>query len=80
VAGSADNVTYSDGADDAFGESVFVNLGADYKVGENLTVRANAHNVLGWLDEDLNKRNYLFLMGSYRSEAPAFSFSLEWTF
>jgi hypothetical protein len=29
------------------------------------------YNVLGWIDEDLNKRNYLNRLSEYRAEAAA---------
>ena len=70
----------TEGEDIAFEESIFVNLGLEYQHNEQLRLQLNTHNILGWLDEDLNKRNYMFLMDTYRNEAPSVSLTLEYRF
>ena len=74
------NITRTEGSKKAFGRSIFVNAGVQYKPDKHWTIHFNAHNVLGWFDKDFNKRNYLQLMDTYRLEAPAFSFSIDYRF
>ena len=61
----------------AFEESVFVNLGLEYRPHKLTTLRLDALNVLGWLDEDLNKRNMFWSTGEYRDDAPSIAISLK---
>jgi outer membrane receptor for ferrienterochelin and colicins len=75
-----DNITRTEGSDKAFGSSIFVNLGLEYQHSEKLRLQMNAHNILGWLNDDYNKRNHMFLMDTYRSEAAALSFTIEYKF
>jgi outer membrane receptor for ferrienterochelin and colicin len=74
------NQGLSDGRTDAFQESIFANLGLKYQLTDKLTIRADAINLAGWFDEDLNKRNAHQLVGSYRIEAPSFGFSIKYKF
>lgn len=62
--------------------SIFLNLGMGYEVTDNLKLRAHAHNVLGWLNERFNKRNFGFgnQESGYLLEAPSLSFSMQYTF
>jgi hypothetical protein len=41
----------------AFKPSIHLNLGLSYDMTENLNIRFMAHDVLGWFDENWNKRN-----------------------
>jgi outer membrane receptor for ferrienterochelin and colicins len=66
-----------DGRTDAFEGSAFVNLGVAYDVTRRIQINAHAHNVLGWLQHDVNKRNFFGRMGGYRSQAPAISLQLS---
>jgi hypothetical protein len=65
------------GHDDPFDPSVFVNVGVECRPKENIELRWDAFNILGWFDDTLNKRNYLVRSSAYRSEAPAFSLSAK---
>lgn len=69
----------SDGGTAAFKESIYVNLGATYKLNDKTTIRAQAINILGWINDDYNKRNHNG-MEIYRKEAEAFTLSLEYKF
>jgi outer membrane receptor for ferrienterochelin and colicins len=57
-------------------ESVFFNLGLDYKYNDYVRLRVDGYNLLGGFEKDLNKRNY-FGDNSFRSEAPALGLSAE---
>ena len=76
----ARNRSQSDGRTDAFGASIFVNLGVSYDRSENMRLGLQLHNVLGWVDKDLNKRNYFARMAGYRSVAAAASLNLSYAF
>ncbi|MHC4216217.1 MAG: TonB-dependent receptor domain-containing protein, partial [Planctomycetota bacterium] len=79
--GEAESYTLADpGYSKAWRPSVFVNLGLEYNPTKNLTIRLDANNILGWIDKDLNKRNFHLRMSEYRSEAPAIGFTLRYTF
>ena len=73
-----DNVTRTDGSKKSFASSFFLNSGVQWNATEKCNVQFNAHNILGWIDKDYNKRNYLFLMDTYRLESAAFSVSLQY--
>ena len=51
--------------------SYYLDLGLQYKPSNLLTVGLYAYNVLGIFEPDLNKRNYFFGGGDFRSHAPA---------
>jgi outer membrane receptor for ferrienterochelin and colicins len=74
------SLTLTDGRTGAFEGSAFLNLGASCKVPAGAWVRLQFHNVLGWIQRDLNKRNYYARMGGYRDEAPAVSVEVSYTF
>jgi outer membrane receptor protein involved in Fe transport len=57
-------------------ESVFFNLGLDYRYNDHVRLRMDGYNLLGGFDRDLNKRLYYGDM-SFRSEAPALGLSAE---
>ena len=69
----------TDDGNDAFKENIYLNFGAAYKFNDNLTIRGQALNILGWIDESYNKRNN-HGFDSYRHEAEAFIISLEYKF
>ena len=59
------------GYDKAFGGNYYLDFGLERKIRDRSAVRLDLYNVLGWLDQDLNKRNYLNRLSEYRSEAAA---------
>ena len=66
--------------DRAFDESVFLNLGLEYRPTDKMTARLDFYNILGWADKDYNKRNYVLRLSEYRSEAASIGVSLEYRF
>lgn len=58
---------------------LLLNLGAAYQHSDQLTFNVNAHNVMGWLDKDLNNR---FIRGlpDYRADVASLSFGLRYQF
>ncbi len=62
--------------------SVYLNLGCQYDFGEHSTLRLDAYNVLGWIDQTLNKREIYtpIWQGVYRVEAPAFALTYKYAF
>ena len=66
------------GYNDPFGVSMYLNLGLDYKPTDNLSLRLDGHNLLGFIDHEFNKR--LFMGSSYRSHAPSLSLSMRYKF
>ncbi|MCB1769380.1 MAG: TonB-dependent receptor [Candidatus Competibacteraceae bacterium] len=72
-------ISIAPGYDDPYGPSVFFNLGLQYRATDHLTMRVDGYNLLGWFDDDLNKRLYGFnSYGDYRAQAPALSISLHY--
>lgn len=67
------------GQDASWQGNYFLNLGAMYNH-QSLSFRFDAHNVLGWLEKDNNKRNFIFQPNKYRIEAPAFSLAVSYRF
>ena len=65
-----------DGRTGAFEGNAFLNVGTVYDVSRRLQLSLHAHNILGWLRHDLNKRNFFGRMAGYRNEAPAISVRL----
>jgi len=65
---------------DPFEGSIFLNLGLEHKFNENLSMRIDGYNLLGCLDEDLNKRANYAGPGIYRCHAPSFGVSLTYLF
>ncbi len=68
------------GYEDAFGPNVFWNAGLEYRLNTHLTLRADAFNMVGWIDEKLSKRNYILRGSEYSVEAPAVMLSARVTF
>jgi outer membrane receptor for ferrienterochelin and colicins len=66
---------------DASKPAYFVNIGAEYKYSDNLTVRLDGCNLMGFLDEKYNKRLYTQdTFNDYRCTAPSFIVSLIYKF
>jgi hypothetical protein len=64
----------------AFRGSYFLNFGLQRKIGcDQGAIRLDLFNVLGWIDQDLNKRNVL-RRAYYRAEAPSVALSARWQF
>jgi hypothetical protein len=59
------------GYDKSFAGNYYLDYGLERKICDRGAVRLDFYNVLGWLDQDLNKRNYLNRLSEYRSEAAA---------
>ncbi len=68
------------GYDEPFGESVFLNLGANYKLSDNTKADLHFYNLMGLFDGTYNKRLYLINVANYREEAPAVALTLTHTF
>ncbi len=68
------------GFNDAFGTNAYLNFGLIYSPVTKLSIRLNAYNVLGWIDEDLSKRNYILKPWEYRNEASALAMSIQYGF
>lgn len=78
---SADPTSYDPDFDEPFRPSTFLNLGIEYHPRKNLTLRADGYNLLGLLDQELNKRRVGFntvAPGEYRVFAPAFGVEAVW--
>ncbi len=59
---------------------MLLNLGIEHRFSEDLTVRFDTHNVLGWIDKDINKRNQYVQVADYRSEAAAVVTTVRYSF
>jgi hypothetical protein len=59
------------GYDNAFGANIFLDMGYQRRLSDHLSWRLDLYNVLGWIDIDLNKRNYINRVSDYRPEAAA---------
>ncbi len=66
------------GYTEAFGPNVYLDFGYQQRWNKHLSWRVDLYNVLGWCDIELNKRNYINRLGSYRSEAAAVGLSATW--
>ncbi len=64
------------GWEKAYRCNLFLNLGLQYKPNKNTTFGIYGYNLLGLFDKHLNKRNYLYSTGDYRTHAPAAAVSL----
>ena len=62
-------------------ESIFLNLGLTYKVNEDMDVRFDGYNLVGFIDKEFNRKMYGFgNFSDYRSVAPAFGFTVKCRF
>jgi len=67
--------------DDPWGPSIFLSMGLEYKPSDDLALRFDAYNLLGWIDNEYNKKIFIGASSStYRSSAPAFGVSLRYKF
>ncbi|MDD1620947.1 MAG: TonB-dependent receptor plug domain-containing protein [Methylococcaceae bacterium] len=64
----------------AYGSSVYWNAGLEYRPTKQLTMRADAYDILGWADKTLNKRIYYFRGSDYSSEAASVGLSVRLAF
>ena len=69
LAGGQKLPLYADGEERAFEESIFVNLGVEYRPTDSIAIGLHGYNLLGLIDEDLNKRNFFERTTEYRQEA-----------
>ena len=77
VGGSIPENSFSE----AWDTSIFFNLGLGYQFKENLSVRLDGTNLLGFFDYEYNRRPRLFdQFNDYRSTAPSVIFSLNYKF
>ncbi|MCV6637973.1 TonB-dependent receptor, partial [Candidatus Albibeggiatoa sp. nov. NOAA] len=80
---NANNTPYNRNPDndDPYGASIFVNLGIQHQLNDNIKLRLDAYNILGWIDDTYNKRLFGFnAYGDYRAHAPALAATLRWQF
>ncbi len=61
----------------SFQGNYYLDFGLERKLGERGALRLDGYNVLGWIDRDLNKRNYLNRLSEYRAEAAALALSVR---
>lgn len=66
----------TDGRTDAFASRHYLNLGLSWQQ-QDTVLRLQAYNVLGWNDQELNRRNTFSRAGQYRTEAA--TLALSWT-
>jgi len=71
-----------DGWERAYRGSYYLNLGLRYKPNDNLTIGITGYYLLGIFDKDLNKRNYIEVVGNgdFRSHSPAVGVYVEYKF
>lgn len=61
----------------SFQGNYYLDFGLERKLWKRGALRLDCYNVLGWIDRDLNKRNYLNRLSEYRSEAAALALSVR---
>jgi len=66
----------------AYRGSYYLNLGLQYEPSKDLTIGVTGYNLLGIFDKDLNKRNYIEVVGNgdFRNHSPAVGVSLQYKF
>jgi outer membrane receptor for ferrienterochelin and colicin len=74
------NQSQTDGRTDAFAGNIYMNSGLMYQVASRFDVDLRLHNLLGWIQPDLNKRNFYGRLAGYRLEAPGVSVRLNMRF
>ncbi len=80
VLGGDPSVALAQGSDQAFGTSAFLNTGLQYRWSRHLSVSVTGYNLLGLIDEDLNKKNYFQRTSQYRVLAPSVALKLNYRF
>ncbi|NQZ60560.1 MAG: hypothetical protein HRT88_24190 [Lentisphaeraceae bacterium] len=73
------NAPRTDGRNDAFRGNYYLNTGASYQLSKKATIKLDLYNILGWLDEDYNKVNYV-RSSEYRLNAPALALTFNYSF
>jgi iron complex outermembrane receptor protein len=68
------------GYDKMSGTSAYWDIGYRHTFSKSLLIQLNLHNVLGWFNKDLNKRNMLKRTADYRILAPAISLTVAYEF
>ena len=71
---------YYDTSTKAFGPSAYLNMSLRYRLNKQTTLYLHGYNLLGLIDEDLNKRNYFQTSSNYLIEEPALSVALNYKF
>ncbi|MDC3332686.1 TonB-dependent receptor plug domain-containing protein [bacterium] len=61
-------------------ESVFVNMGLEYRASNEIKINLAAINIAGWINEDYNKRNSFQRTDTYRQEAASITLGMTWKF
>ncbi len=80
VLGGRPSVALAQGSDRAFGTSAFLNTGLQYRWSRYLSVSVTGYNLLGLIDDDLNKKNYFQRSSQYRDLAPSVALKLSYRF
>ena len=81
AAQGSSNRTTDPGFFESFEESLFLNYALNYRHSDRITTRLDVYNILGWFDDDLNKRNFILEgIGTYRNEAPALAATVRMTY
>ena len=61
-------------------DSIFLNLGLEYRPVDSLTIRVDGYNLLGCFDSDLNQRINWNGPSLLRSEAPGIGVTMSYRF
>lgn len=69
---------YQIGNDEVYDSNIYLNIGAEGQLSDDLMLGINGHNLLGLIEDSYNKRNYFLSEGEYRLQAPSLSLSLTW--
>lgn len=71
-----------DGWERAYRGSYYLNMGLRYKPDDNFTIGITGYYLLGIFDKDINKRNYIEVVGNgdFRNHAPAVGVYVEYKF
>ncbi len=64
----------------AFEESLYLNTSLAYQLNDQAAVHLYFYNLLGLIDEDLNKRNHFLRTSQYRDAEPAVALRLDYHF
>ena len=64
----------------AFEESLYLNTSFAYQFSDQTSVHLYFYNLLGLIDEDLNKRNHFLRTSQYRDAEPAMALRLNYRF
>lgn len=76
---SVSSLPRTDGSGQAYEDRVFWDAGVRYQL-ESVSLGLHAYNILGWFDQDWNRRNAFGRSDQYRLEAPAWALSLNYDF